>query len=294
MNKKLAIIGFSPSSREQAPFDDPEYDIWTMNRAWAQPWMKRWDAMFELHPLTYIQSNLTYNPDREHYEWILQPHGKTIYMQEKYPEVPDSVRYPIERMRQKFGDFYTSSVAFMLALGIDKGYKHIGVWGVDMSADTEYGYQRDSMEYFLGWIMGAGIDLYLPKECPLLKGRVYAFGDNGIGYRQRLEFRRGMLDRQMDGALGDYHKWYGYTETLETELIPKYPDAQSLMSQGEAKLVGSRDTIQMISGAAQEVDEMLKYFDEFYNLSGGVKLDGKQEDTSKDTSRAEGNPQQAS
>jgi len=276
-NTKLAIVGFSPSSREEAPYDNPEYDIWTMNRAWAQPWMKRWDALFELHPLTYIRSSTTYNSEREHYDWLIQSHGKPIYMQEKYPEVPDSVRYPIERMRKKYGDFYTSSVAFLLALGIDKGYKSIGVWGVDMSAETEYGYQRDSMEYFLGWIMGKGIDLYIPPQCPLLKGRIYAFGDNGIGYRQRLEFRRGMLGRQMDTAAGEYHRLYGYTETLENEIVPKYPDAQQLLSPAEGKLVLARDTVQLIHGAQLEVDEMLKYFDEYYNASGGVKFNGKEE-----------------
>jgi len=45
--KKLAIVCGSPSSEMDAPFHDPEYDVWVLgNRLNRYP---RFDVVFEIH-----------------------------------------------------------------------------------------------------------------------------------------------------------------------------------------------------------------------------------------------------
>lgn len=53
--KAVAIVGFASSSRDQAPLQDPNFEIWTMNHA-PLSWIPKWDVLFELHSLEHLQS----------------------------------------------------------------------------------------------------------------------------------------------------------------------------------------------------------------------------------------------
>jgi hypothetical protein len=283
-DRRLALVGFSATNRDLAPFDNPDYEIWSVNHAWGMAFLKHCEVFFDLHPKSWItQAVGKSEPERQHYEWLQQPHDFPIYMQEVFPEFPASVRYPIERIRKKYADFHTSSLSYMLALAIDLGYKHIECYGFDMAADSEYNYQRDSAEYFLGLAMGMGIYIYLPDNCPLLKGRIYAFNDSSIGLRQKIEFRRRKLEMDLDAALGKYHSIQGYLERLE-KIMPKYPDVKPLYDKKVKEEQEQRDVCEVTHGAFQETDEMLKIYSDFYNDLGGVKF-GK--DASKVTVASE-------
>jgi hypothetical protein len=81
-------------------------------------------------------------------------------------------------MKAQFGDYFTNSISYMLAMAIDEGYQVIHVYGVDMAQDTEYGTQRPSCEFFLGVAVGRGIQIYVPKTSDLLKVRwMYGYED---------------------------------------------------------------------------------------------------------------------
>ena len=46
----LAIVGSHPDTRENAPFDNPEYDIWLFNEAPMKPEVyKRWTSVLQIH-----------------------------------------------------------------------------------------------------------------------------------------------------------------------------------------------------------------------------------------------------
>ena len=47
--KKLALVGMNQRTRANAPFDDPEFEIWTLNEAYMGKWLKRYDVLFQLH-----------------------------------------------------------------------------------------------------------------------------------------------------------------------------------------------------------------------------------------------------
>ena len=48
--KKLALVGMNVRTRANAPFDDPDFEIWTLNESYTGAWMKRYDVLFQLHP----------------------------------------------------------------------------------------------------------------------------------------------------------------------------------------------------------------------------------------------------
>lgn len=197
---KVAIIGKAPDSMLAAPYGDPSWEIWTLNDTNHQQQVPRWDRHFEIHPI-----ELTKAPEYRGYfaDWLSQPHGdRPIYMQEKFAEVPNSVRLPIGEITQRFSRaYFTNSVSWMMAWAIMEGASEIGLWGVNMAqfgvgGRSEYAHQRPSCEYFLGLAEGLGIKVWLPEVCDLLKARnLYGFDWNHqeIKHRARTKELRGRL-----------------------------------------------------------------------------------------------------
>ena len=165
--RSLAIVGSHPDTRENAPFDDPNYEIWLFNEAPQKPSVyKRWDSSLQIHkPEVYSSETNWVNAD--HWEWLQQDHGpdKRIFMQDVDPRVPNSVRYPMEGvLSQTPRRYLRSSPAMALALAIYLGYKDISLYGSDLSSNTEYHYQAVNYAYWVGFADGRP-DLNLNLEC---------------------------------------------------------------------------------------------------------------------------------
>ena len=188
--KKVAIVGFA-HSRDQAPFNDPEFEIWTVNH--LHVFVPRQDRVFQLHQRKYWEPGDN-NPDlhdvsvNEHLEF-LKTCGIPVYTVEKYDDIPTSVRFPIEKMTEEFGiqatgdvspdskeGYWTNTISMMIALAIYEKFDVIEIYGVDMAVSTEYNHQRPSCEYYIGIAKGRGIDVRVPVGCDLLKSRfIYGF-----------------------------------------------------------------------------------------------------------------------
>jgi hypothetical protein len=160
--RSLAIVGSHPDTRENAPFDDPNYEIWLFNEAPQKPEVyKRWDASLQIH-LPEVYSSTENWVNKDHWEWLQQDHGpdKKIYMQEVDPRVPNSVRYPMEGVRSLVPYKYLrSSPAMFLALAIYLGYKDISLYGSELSSNTEYHYQAINYAFWIGFAHGYGVNL---------------------------------------------------------------------------------------------------------------------------------------
>lgn len=163
--RKLAIVGSHPATREKAPYDDPEYEIWLFNEAPQKPEIyRRWDASFQMHrPEVYASPNNWVN--KGHWDWLQQKHGeKQIWMQEVDPRVPNSVKYPMEGVLSLVPYHYIRSTpALALALAIYLGYKDISLYGSELTSNTEYHYQATNLAFWIGLAHGLGIDFHL--EC---------------------------------------------------------------------------------------------------------------------------------
>jgi hypothetical protein len=211
--RKIAVLGSAVSSVRLAPIHDPEWEIWACSP--ANKGLPRCDVWFELHNLEVKKrEGLT--------EWLeylkLQP---LVYMQDHYPEFPTSKAYPLKEMFERYGPFWwTSQLAYMLALAIEQKPVEIGIYGVDMAANSEYNQQRLACQYFITKIVEADIKLIVPPESDIMEpAPLYGYCESSRQWRkynarkQELQGRIGNLQAEaakkekeaahLSGALDD-------------------------------------------------------------------------------------------
>lgn len=131
-----------------------------------------WDRWFDRHTQAHIRKHRP-----EAWAWYRAQDGRRpIYTLDVEPEIPGSVRYPIEPVAAAFRwggqdeEFFTSSIDYMLALAILEGFERIEVYGVDMwAAAHERNVQRNGAHYWIGLARGRGIDVVIPDESSLCK-----------------------------------------------------------------------------------------------------------------------------
>lgn len=182
--EKVCIVGCS-HSKTQTPFDKPdEYEFWGVNNLCLTlqgPWT-RW---FEIHHISQKDGQWLRRgkPDFrgqsvKDYLEVLAKLPCPVYMQQPCLLVPNAIPYPKDQIVQMFGNYFTNTISWMIALGIAEKFKEIRIYGVDMAVDTEYHHQRPSCEFFMGLARGAGINIYVPDSCDLLKARfLYGFDE---------------------------------------------------------------------------------------------------------------------
>lgn len=194
MTRPVALVGFASSSRDQAPFADTNFEIWTMNHA-PLSWIPRWDVLFELHSLEHLKSIAAHSTQPSEYmDWLAKQPGpgaeghRPIYMQERFDSIPASVGLPREELNALFGaragnakgffapDYYTSTISYMMAIAILQGREEIHLYGIDLLQEEEYFYQRAGAEYLVGFARGMGIKVYIPEQSAMCKANyVYGF-----------------------------------------------------------------------------------------------------------------------
>lgn len=185
---KIAILG-SAGSLPLHP-SDPSWAVWGCSPG-VYPLTTRITAWFELHRWepgivgkAHTQKQW-FSP--EYVQWMARlPEGVPVWMYDTVPEIPNSRRLPINDIIGRFGNYFlTSSISIMLACAIadilDARAANkaagvstlepdtIGLWGVDMSANEEYGYQRAGCQHFLLIAADLGIQIYAPPESDLLR-----------------------------------------------------------------------------------------------------------------------------
>lgn len=171
-SKKVAIVGFAPS-RNQAPYDDREWQIWGVNELYHCADVKRIDVLFELHDYKWIKEG---KRNKDHLP-ALQKMKTPIWMQQHFKDIPTSLPFPRKQIEDMFGHYFTNTISWEIALALLTGAEQIGIYGVDMSTDIEYKSQRPSVEWMVGIAQGKlGKDnVYIPPESDLMKC-MYQYG----------------------------------------------------------------------------------------------------------------------
>jgi hypothetical protein len=189
---KVAILG-TAQHYTLAPFDDPEFEIWGVNDAYLMEGMVRWDRWFQIHDLSHYSAR----ENGVNIETMLAQYASwdcPVYMFQKYTPVPNAVKFPYEKLIQEFGEYFNSTISWLIAFAMLEGFKEIHIYGVDMATGTEFGEQRPSCEYFLGLARGRGIKVHIPAESRLLKTK-YLYG-----YQEEVmnEHRNNLLVRKQN------------------------------------------------------------------------------------------------
>ncbi|MCR4375686.1 MAG: hypothetical protein NUW22_12635 [Acidobacteria bacterium] len=262
--RKIAICGFASSSRSLIPVDDPAWSIWTLNQLYRH--LPRADRHFDIH-VNWHEDNVE---GTDHPRWLAEC-GIPVVMTEIPAGLPTAVRYPIERMIQKFGiDYSTSTVSAMLMMAIDEidravdarlgelpatyptnGHAvtsaadiaaltkslyqdyTIGIFGIDLIVGTEYDFQKSCVEFYLGQADARGIRIVIPPQSALLKQR-WRYG----------------WQREPDGGLlrlSDY-------QARHADLVARLGKLQ----EAHARLIAEMQTL---DGAKQEIEHHLNVID---------------------------------
>ena len=175
---KLIILG-TATNRSDAPFDDKSVEIWGVSGVLTCKDVRRVDVAFEMHPARFWK--------RPEILEVLNGFSGKIWMQDVYEEIPHSMRYPIEGVREAFYMptmgrtlYLTNTISFMFALAVLLGYTEIETYGVYMEAEGEYGYQRPNCEFFLGYMHAKGIKVTLNGGDVLKAGFLYGYEEPEI------------------------------------------------------------------------------------------------------------------
>jgi len=173
---KIAIIGSAPSSVRLAPYGDPTWAIWVCSPgAYGEIPFGRTDVYFEIHRWEPSTPGNPRDPANKswfspEYVRFLEQHLGPVYMAAQVPTVKNCVVLPFDELSAEFGPyFWTSSMAYMLALAIKLKPRAIGLWGVDMASHSEYAFQRPGCQHFIGLAASLGIKIVVPPESDLLQ-----------------------------------------------------------------------------------------------------------------------------
>lgn len=157
--------------------------------------MPKVDRLFETHQ--NFRMYFGNKEDGDYHVAGLRMSKVPIYMLEPHPDIPASVRYPMEEVAKLVGKatakgtpYLESSIAYMLAQAILEmrpgGIQNfngdkIGIWGVDLHCESEYAYQRPNLEYLIALARGLGIKVFIPPQSQLLthaRGVPYGYWQN--------------------------------------------------------------------------------------------------------------------
>jgi hypothetical protein len=162
--KKIAIIGTAPQW-QMAPFDNPEYEIWGI--LGVVPLGKRLTRLYELHDAATVRPMIEKPPHQGKYWDVARSLGANYITRDPFPEAPEATRFDFQGKLAKYGPYFASSCAWMLADAIDQNPEEIAIYGVNMAHDSEYGYQKPSCMFMLGYAKAAGIRIVVPSSSEL-------------------------------------------------------------------------------------------------------------------------------
>jgi len=229
---KVCIVGCG-SSRTDVPWDDNSFEFWGVNNAFityvnehaqgGPDRMEKFTRWFEIHPID-VEDGKYRRRGKETFrgqavkDYMIdlgglgEKYSIPVYMQNEWPEIPNSLAYPIEFILESFPRrYFTNSVSYQIALAIVEGFEEIRIYGVDMAvtskkiAEDEYSWQRPSCEYFIGIAEGKGIKVYLPPESDMLKAR-FLYGwdepkENDFDYKLDTLVKK--MDKQFSKAANE-------------------------------------------------------------------------------------------
>ena len=252
---KIGILG-TAFSFHKAPFGDTSWELWACNL--GEP--PRWDRWFQLH------NDATIDGNAGHAAW-LAAQTKPVYLQKPRADIPNALTYPMPAMAAKYGTwFFTSSIAFMLALALDEFAAkeqpdpddEIGLWGVCMADATEYGAQKNGVRFFLQLARMRGIKITLPPESEVMvPGKIYGY-DEPSWLEMKVAARHGELTAQVQNNTNHRQALVLQKASLmgrrDITLTPEQVEAQ--LKQVDIDLGAVEQQGLVLSGALQDMDHV--------------------------------------
>jgi hypothetical protein len=212
--KTVAVCG-TAESLAYAPFKDKNIDIWGVATMVGHKPVTRADRLFEMHtPDRWMNRKDAINE-------FVDKTGCDVYMHDVTPEIKNSKKFPLEWLDKHFRRYYTNSLSYQIALAILEGYGNMQLYGVHFATNSEYEYERPSLEYYLGIAEAKGINVYVPSGCELLKAkRLYGYDNAEMVHviRERvkgMEQRKQQAQEQLENARDVVNQYVGALDFAE-------------------------------------------------------------------------------
>lgn len=257
----ITLVGMAQSSQNLVPNIPADHGLFALGVSHDLAVMPREpDVCLEIHP-RWMLDHENYSPKL--LEWLKQPHPFPIFMAKRNEDMPASVRYPLEYLVETLikhvqrGDgevirYFTSSFDYLIALALAYEPRRLEIVGYDMSSQTEYYYQREGAAFWMGVAAGRGVEVWIPKTCPMLRGRLYAYeGTQAITYDRLNELIEKMRPA-MDRCEQEYEQGMAALQAKNTNGVEPSPEARQ-----EYETLGSwRDMWFLWSGARQAAEQL--------------------------------------
>jgi hypothetical protein len=259
----VAIVGFTEHRKLAFQLGD-DFEVWGINELHRYEDPSLFHRWFEVHDRKDLEG------DAEHLK-LLGKFDIPVYMHEHWDDIPASVPFPKGWLEDSLGrtlpvwsKYYTSSIAWEIALAIALGAREIHIYGVDMAQDEEYGVQRPCCEYWIGVAHGLGIKVYVPPTSDLGKciGQ-YGFGDDGSEFALKCKERLGFLHAQDNDLRGKLRQLEAEYQHKTMHLDQQYRTQKDKLDEEYRQTrEGLVHNIGIATGAIQDV--------EFWRRSWGV------------------------
>lgn len=213
--RKIALIGTGPGW-EKAPFNS-DWETWTIAGLHdrCEP-----DRVYEIHSGKQIAKGWVDCPIPQKMAWLkrqklyIHPTLKTTF--------PDGIVFDYQRHLDKFGNYFTSSISWMLADAIEEKPDEIGIFGVSMSSTGEYGHQKPGCTYLIGWARASGIKVTIQEGSELLAAP-YIYGleepplllESLANKKEEILKKKNVYEERFNGAMCDHARAEGYLECIE-------------------------------------------------------------------------------
>jgi hypothetical protein len=239
--KKFVIIGFAPSYSE-VPWDEilksEEHCTVAVNEFYkVAPKNARFTFWSEIHdPKSPSKQN------KEHQNFLVNCKIPLI-MQSKFEEYPASIPYPLQEVLSMVNENmiidelsssftnYSNQITYLIALGILYEAKEIHIYGVDMAAEGEYQFQRQSCEALIGFALGRGIKIRIPASSELCKNaKLYGFESDNAN-RHWAKKRKQLILEELNKLRQAMEQVRYGLETNETTLIEYQKRESALLGQ---------------------------------------------------------------
>jgi len=287
--KTVALVGFAETTRDGV-IQSTADEIWTINWAYNYDFIPRIDRLFEMHPIwVYIRTHKPeYIKPREHWKWLHKPRPYPVYMLREFPDIPNCRAYPLKEVTDflfgnrltKGGDptsFYSSSFDYMMALAIYEGFECIELYGLEMGSTTEYRYQREGAALFIGMALARGIQVKVPSNSILLRGRKYGYEGGQMIFRQDLERILSELSKRKRDAFARMQHLEGQAYLMEQV-------GQAIPEELSEKIGKAKEDALIASASEQTLNYLIREVDleepelDFINPLETIPLELEKED----------------
>jgi hypothetical protein len=159
--EKVALLGGITAQRVLAPWDDPAWDIWSMNLipAVTPEGIFRADRWFELHErCAQTDDDLI---------WIRRC-PVPIYVPDADMATLNSraLIYPLAQVERETRNYWACTMAYQIALALCEGYREVGLYGIDLRQGTlrERTVEWACLSWWAGFAEGRGMRITTPPR----------------------------------------------------------------------------------------------------------------------------------